>query len=134
VIAEQYRKAYPLGSAYINVYDARPMLHIRSERNKRYTSLSYVNAVTRDSNLIPPAEELRHAYHVAGDSFIGKLKETFLVLDDDIAKKPSRSGGKNKAVSGSGSKAGNKAGSKANKRRASGEVASDPSKKVSATQ
>jgi hypothetical protein len=119
-MAEKYRKAYPLGSAYVNTFDSHPMFNFRQERNRRYTTLSYVNAVRRDQNP-PTQEELRHAYHVAGDSFVGLLKETFLVLDDDVAKKGSNAGGKNKA-------------SKPGKRRASIESANDTKKKVSATQ
>ncbi len=103
------------------------MLHIRTERNKRYDSYSFVNAVTRES---PPSfDELRHAYHVAGASFIGKLKQIFVVLDDDQAKKPSTAGGHNKASKND--KAGKASGSK---RRASGDAASETRKKLPATQ
>jgi hypothetical protein len=112
-----------MGSAYINTYDARPMLHIRQERNRRYTSYSYVSAVRRETT--PPSfEELKHAYHVAGDSFIGRLKEIFLILDDDAAKKPSNAGGKSKASKNA----------KAGKRRASGDSSNEVKKKVPATQ
>lgn len=132
VIAERFRKAYPLGSTYINTYDNRPMFNFHTERNKRYTTLSYVNAVRREANPPLTAEELRHAYHVAGNSFVGQLKETFLVLDDDAAKKQANSGG-GKGKASKAPSSGNKS-AKANKRRASGEGPSDPKKKIPATQ
>jgi hypothetical protein len=80
---------------------------------------------------VPPTfEELKHAYHLAGQSFVGKLKETFLVLDDDLAKKVTKSGGRNQAAKAvKPAKDG-----KAVKRRASGEVPSDVKKKLPATQ
>ncbi len=92
----------------------------------RYNSYSFVNAVTREQNP-PSSEELRHAYHVAGNSFVGKLKELFIILDDDEAKKSSSAGGISKAAKA------DKAG-KANKRRASGDTSGETKKKVSATQ
>jgi hypothetical protein len=129
VLAEKYRKQFPLGSAYVNSYDARPMLHFRPERNRRYTSLSFVKAVKRES--VPPSyEELKHAYHLAGQSFVGKLKEIFLVLDDDMAKKATNSGGQSKAAKAS--KPPKEV--KGSKRRASGDNSGELRSKVPATQ
>jgi len=102
------------------------MLHIRTERNRRYSNYSFVNAVCRESNP-PPAEELKHAYHIAGESFIGKLKEYFILLDDDTAKKSSNSGGRLKAAKADKS-------GKGGKRRASGDASSETRKKMPATQ
>ncbi len=116
-----------MGSAYVNAYDSHPRLHIRNERNRRYNDYSYVNAVCREPK--PTQEELRHAYHVAGDSFVGKLKEYFLILDDDHAKKASNAGGQSKAAKAA---KGNKAGK--GKRHASGEPGDEAKKRVPSTQ
>jgi hypothetical protein len=90
VLAERYRQKHPLGSAYIKAYEAKPMLHIRPERNRRHQSLSFVQAVSQDPN--PTAEELLPAYRVAGESFIGQMRDLFIILDDDEAKrKPAKS-------------------------------------------
>jgi hypothetical protein len=104
------------------------MLHFRQERNRRYSSLSFVKAVSRESP--PPSyDELKHAYHLAGQSFVGKLKEIFLVLDDDMAKKATSSGGRSKAAkSAKPSKD-----VKTNKRHASGDTG-EVRKKIPATQ
>ncbi len=93
-MAERYRQKFPLGSAYVNSYEARPTLNVRSERNRRHTSLSFVEAVSQDPNLT--TEELIPAYRVAGDTFIGKMKALFLVLDDDEAKKKPGNAGSQK--------------------------------------
>jgi hypothetical protein len=94
-LAERYRKRFPLGSAYVSSYESRPTLNVRSERNKRHTSLSFVEAVDQDPILT--TEELLPAYRIAGDAFIGKMKALFLVLDDDEAKKqPWKSGSQKK--------------------------------------
>jgi hypothetical protein len=85
ILAERYRQRFPLGSAYVSSYESKPTLNVRSERNKRHTSLSFVEAVDQDPILT--TEELLPAYRVAGDAFIGKMKALFLVLDDDEAKK-----------------------------------------------
>ncbi len=80
-----------------------------------------MNAVKRETN--PPShEELKHAYHIAGESFVGMLKEYFILLDDDAAKKKPNSAG------------GAKSDKQKGKRRASGDVPSDTKKKVPATQ
>jgi hypothetical protein len=129
VLADRHRKQFPLGSAYINTYDPRPMLHLRTEKNRRYDSYSFVNAVSRESNP-PTAEELRHAYHIAGGSFVGKLKEFFIILDDDKAKKPFKAGPSKSAKTDKTDKT-VKAGQ--GKRRASGE-GGEAKKKVPATQ
>ncbi len=121
-MADRFRKNYPLGSAYVSAFDARPRLHFRIERNRRYTSLSFVKAVCKEANRLT-YDELKHAYHVAGDSFVGQLKELFIILDDDQAKKGSSAGGRSRAAKQS-----------KGKRRASGEAASEVRNKVPATQ
>jgi hypothetical protein len=92
---------------------------VRIEKNRRYTSLNYVEAVNQDS--CPTTEDLIPAYRVAGDGFPGQLKALFLVLsDDEAAKQPHRAGNQKK---------------KQNKRHASGEGSSETKKKsVPATQ
>ncbi len=109
------------------------MLHFRPERNRRYSSISYVKAISREPT--PPTfDELRHAYHLAGQSFVGKLKEIFLVLDDDQAKKVSNAGGHAKnAKANKNVKEGQKSGQKT-KLRASNDNSSEVKKKVPATQ
>ncbi len=100
-----------MGSAFVNAYDARPMLHIRSERNCRYDSYSFVEAVQQEET--PPKSELKGAYRIAGKSFPGKLRKTFIVLQDDHV--PEASTPPAKAAKPSGSKDGKK------KHRASGD-------------
>ncbi len=80
-----------MGSAYVDAYNSRPSLNVRTERNRRHTTLSFVEAVGQDS--APTVEELLPAYRVAGDGFIGKMKALFIILDDDVAvKQPQRAG------------------------------------------
>jgi hypothetical protein len=99
----------------VTAYETRPQLHVRTERNRRFTPLSFVEAVCQDRHV--PAEELRPAYRVAGDVFIGKMKRLFLLLDDDVAvKQPAKAGSLKK-----------------NKRQASGDGASGSKKKAPAT-
>ncbi len=61
------------------------MLNVKQERHKRFTALSFVEAVDQDRN--PTVEELIPAYRVAGDGFVGRMKTLFIVLDDDEAAK-----------------------------------------------
>jgi hypothetical protein len=118
VLAERYRHRYPMGSAYVDAYSSRPCLNVRSERNRRYTTLGFVEAVNQDS--APSTDELIPAYRVAGDGFIGRMKSLFLVLDDDVAvKQPQRAGAQKKK----------------NKRQASGDNPSETKKnKLPSTQ
>jgi len=67
------------------------MLNIRVEKNRRHQALSFVEAVCQDSS--PTLEELIPAYRIAGDSFLGKMREIFIILDDEEAKKqPGKAG------------------------------------------
>ncbi len=118
ILAERHRQRYPMGGAYVTAYEARPTLHVRTERNRRFIPLGFVEAVSQDRHV--PAEELRPAYRVAGDVFIGRMKKLFLVLDDDVAvRQPAKAGSQKKNV----------------KRQASGEGASgSKQKKTSSTQ
>ncbi len=101
----------------MTAYEARPQLHVRNERNRRFVALSFVEAVGQDRHV--PAEELRPAYRVAGDSFIGRMKRLFIVLDDDVAvKQPAKAGTQKKTT----------------KRQASGEGGSGSKKKLPSTQ
>ncbi len=77
VLAERYRHKYPTGSAYVSAFEARPMLHVKPERHKRFTDLNFVEAVREDPN--PTVEELIPAYRVAGDGFVGKMKSLFIM-------------------------------------------------------
>jgi hypothetical protein len=61
------------------------MLHVRAEKNRRHVALSFVEAVCQDKTI--PQEDLRPAYRVAGEAFIGRMKRLFIVLDDDEAVK-----------------------------------------------
>ena len=83
-------------------------------------ALGFVEAVNEDSHV--PAEELKPAYRVAGDAFIGRMKRLFLLLDDDVAvKQPAKAGTQKKNI----------------KRQASGEGSSGSSgskKKLPSTQ
>jgi hypothetical protein len=112
ILAERYRQKYPLGSAYVKAYEARPMLHVRPERNRRHQPLSFVKAVSQDPN--PTTDELIPAYRVAGESFIGQMRDLFIILDDDEAKKQPAKAGSQK---------------KKKKRQASGEGDSDVKRK-----
>jgi hypothetical protein len=106
-----------MGTAYVSAYEARPMLHVRPERNRRLTELSFVEAVGQDTQ--PTVEELLPAYRVAGDAFPGRLRELFIVLDDDVSKnKPAKSGSQKKK----------------NKRSASGDGPAERKKTVPSTQ
>jgi hypothetical protein len=111
-MAERYRHKYPMGPAYVSAYESFPTLNVRQERNRRYNTLNFVEAVSQDTT--PTTEELIPAYRVAGDAFIGKMKALFLVLDDDVAVKQPQKAGNQK---------------KKNKRHASGEPAADSKKK-----
>ncbi len=109
-----------MGAAYVTAYEARPVLNVRPERNRRFQPLSFIEAVNQDTQ--PTVEELLPAYRIAGDSFIGNMKRLFIVLDDDTAKgKPAQSGSQKKK----------------NKRQASGDSSnsgSSKSKKMPSTQ
>jgi hypothetical protein len=72
-----------MGGAYVTAYEAYPQMHVRSERNRRFNPLSFVEAVSQDRYVAH--EDLRPAYRVAGDAFIGKMKRLFILLDDDEA-------------------------------------------------
>jgi hypothetical protein len=97
VLAERYRQRYPLGGAYVTAYEARPQLHVRSERNHRFVALSFVEAVDQDKSV--PASELLSAYRVAGDAFRGRMKRLFLVLDDDeAARQPAKANNQKKTT------------------------------------
>jgi hypothetical protein len=105
-----------MGSVYINTYESRPMLNVRTERNRRFTALSFVEAVCQDR--VVPVDELIPAYRVAGDAFIGRMKRLFIILDDDEAvQKPAKASSIKKK-----------------KRQASGEGGSGTKKKMPATQ
>jgi hypothetical protein len=85
-----------MGGAYVTAYESRPQLYLRSERNRRFVAHSFVEAVCQDRNV--PAEDLRAAYRVAGDAFIGKMKRRFIVLDDDEAvRQPAKANTQKKA-------------------------------------
>jgi hypothetical protein len=72
-------------------------MHVRSERNHRFVGLSFVEAVCQDRYV--PQEDLRPAYHVAGDAFIGRMKCLFIILDEDEAvKQPAKAGVQKKKV------------------------------------
>jgi hypothetical protein len=86
-----------LGGAYVTAYEARPQLHVRTERNRRFIPLGFVEAVSQDRHV--PPDELRPAYRVAGDAFRGRMKKLFLLLDDDIAaKQPAKAGNQKKST------------------------------------
>jgi hypothetical protein len=85
VLISQYRKRHPLGLAFLNAYESRPLLHLRADKTRRYSVLTFVEAVTQEQ---PPShDDLQAAYRIAGSKFIGKLKRLFIVLDDDYAVK-----------------------------------------------
>jgi hypothetical protein len=114
ILAERHRQRYPVGGAYVTAYESRPQLHVRNERNRRFVALSFVEAVSQDRHV--PVEELRPAYRVAGDAFIGRMKRLFILLDDDVAvKQPAKASNQKKTVkrqaSGEGA-AGGSSGSK----------------------
>ncbi len=101
-----------MGSAYVSAYESRPTLNVKPERNRRFTSLTFVEAISQDSS--PTTEELLPAYRVAGDGFIGQMRRLFIVLDDDeAAKEPWKASVQKKK----------------NKRHASGDSASGTKKK-----
>jgi hypothetical protein len=68
VLAKRYQVKYPLGSAYVSAYKARPMLNVKQERHKRFISLCFVEAISQDSS--PTTEELIPAYRVAAIAFL----------------------------------------------------------------
>jgi len=73
------------------------MLHVRSEKNRRHVDLSFVEAVCQDRNI--PQEDLKPAYRVAGQAFIGRMKRLFIVLDDDEAvKQPAKANVQKKKI------------------------------------
>jgi hypothetical protein len=96
----------------VTAYESWPTLNVRSERNRRHTSLSFVEAVSEDST--PTTDELIPAYRVAGDGFIGRMRRLFVILDDDEAVKKPQSAGNQK---------------KKNKRQASGDSSIESKKK-----
>jgi len=84
-LVSQFRKRNPLGSAFINAYESRPLFNFRLHKTRRYSTLTFVEAVTQEPN--PSHEDLSHAYRIAGNKLIGKLRKLFIVLDDDVAAK-----------------------------------------------
>jgi hypothetical protein len=97
ILAERYRQRYPLGGAYVTAYEAYPQMHVRSERNRRFNPLSFVESVHQDRYVAH--DELRPAYRVAGDSFIGRMKRLFILLDDDEAvRQPAKAANQKKKV------------------------------------
>ncbi len=93
------------------------MLHVRPERNRRHVALSFVEAICQDRAV--SVEELRPAYRVAGDAFLGRLKRLFIILDDDEAiRKPAAASSQKKK----------------NKRQASGDSTDGGKKKMPSTQ
>jgi hypothetical protein len=97
ILAERYRQRYPLGGAYVTAYEAYPQMHVRSERNRRFNPLSFVESVSQDRYVAH--DELRPAYRVAGDAFIGKMKRLFILLDDDEAvRQPAKAANQKKKV------------------------------------
>jgi hypothetical protein len=116
-LADRYRQRHPQGSAYVSAYEARPALNVRLERTRRYTPLTFVEAIKQDSS--PTTDDLIPAYRVAGDAFPGQMKALFIVLDDDeAAKQPHKAGNQKKKT----------------KRHASGDGSADPQKKMASTQ
>ncbi len=112
VLAERYRQKYPLGAAYVQSYEVRPVMNVRPDRNRRFQQLSFIEAINQDSQ--PTVEELLPAYRVASEGFIGQMRKLFLVLDNDEAtNKPNKSGTQKKK----------------NKRHASGEGSTELKKK-----
>jgi hypothetical protein len=92
-LVSQFRKRNPLGSAFINAYEPRPLLHLRLDKTRRYSILTFTEAVTQEPH--PGHDNLVAAYRIAGSKLIGKLKKLFIVLDDDVATKmQARSSGK----------------------------------------
>jgi len=85
VLVSQFRKRNPLGSAFINAYEARPLLHLRMDKTRRYNVLTFTEAVTQEPH--PSHKDLGAAYRIAGSKMIGRLKKLFIVLDDDVATK-----------------------------------------------
>ncbi len=98
VLISQYRKRNPLGSAFINAYESRPLMHYRMDKTRRYNTLTFVEAVSQEP--APHHDDLQAAYRIAGTKFLGKLKKLFLILDDDVGaklqNKSAGSTGKNK--------------------------------------
>ena len=84
-MVSQFRKRNPLGSAFINAYESRPLLHLRLDKTRRYSALTFVEAVTQEPH--PSHDDLVAAYRIAGSKLIGKLRKLFIVLDDDVATK-----------------------------------------------
>ncbi len=81
----------------MTAYEAYPQMHVRSERNRRFNALSFVESVAQDRHVA--ADDLRQAYRVAGDAFLGKMKRLFILLDDDEAtRQPAKAANTKKKV------------------------------------
>jgi hypothetical protein len=118
ILAERYRQRYPTGGAYVTAYEAYPQMHVRSERNRRFTPLSFVEAVSQDRYVAH--DDLRPAYRVAGDAFIGRMKRLFILLDDDEAvRQPAKAGTQKKQSKRQASGEGGSGGSGKQKKMAS---------------
>ncbi len=116
ILAERHRQRFPLGGAYVTAYEARPQLHVRNERNRRFVELGFVEAVKQDQHV--PVDELRPAYRVAGDAFVGRMKKLFLLLDDDVAiRQPAKAANQKKTAKRQASGEGTSGGASGSKKK-----------------
>jgi hypothetical protein len=107
-----------MGGAYVTAYEAYPQMYVRSERNRRFVALSFVEAVSQDRYVAH--DDLHPAYRVAGDAFIGKMKRLFILLDDDeAARQPAKAANAKKKAKRQASGEGGSGGSGTKKKMAS---------------
>ena len=95
LLADRYRTANPGSKTQVVNYESRPSMKFTPAANatdRRVLHFTYLKAVTK----LPvnfSAEELAPIYKMALSSseLTGKLRATFIVLSDDVAKEMSRS-------------------------------------------
>ena len=87
VIAKRYQARNPEGRARVVGYEARPVLKVippESASDKRAKSYHFIEAIRKFPTCFT-ASELRPIYSKARVHFKDRLRQTFVVLDDDFS-------------------------------------------------
>jgi hypothetical protein len=89
--ANAYLRENPQGQASVSSFTSRPHFTYRPSKTVRQISLTYCETVLCDELPEPTSSDVEQAYRIAGTrQYKGKLRETFLLLNDDHAIKPAK--------------------------------------------
>jgi len=89
--ASAYLRENPQGQASVSSFTSRPHFTYRPSKTVRQISLTYCETVLCDELPEPTSSDVEQAYRIAGTrQYKGKLRETFLLLNDDHAIKPTK--------------------------------------------